>query len=162
MMLSRKRQAIKKKRRWCTNLMDDWPCLCEYNITWPLRHGKWKNMRSSCPTLEILGKTAVSHARAGAISLPLRYDGRLVGAITQAHDETDLRIHLCHMLQVLSVFYGPFREALALLFFGDQGYHTRWIPGTRRALREVHLNIEEGCGYYNVKRHFALSWHHTA
>jgi porphobilinogen synthase len=130
-------------------------CLCEYTS-----HGHCGVVRpdgtvDNDATLELLARTAVSQARAGAdiVAPSDMMDGR-VGSIRQALDEdghTDTPI-LAYSAKFASAFYGPFREAAdSTPAFGDRrGYQMDPANGDE-ALREVKLDIEEGADIVMVK-----------
>jgi porphobilinogen synthase len=106
-------------------------------------------------TLELLARTAVSQARAGAdiIAPSDMMDGR-VGAIRQALDEhgyEEIPI-LAYSAKFASAFYGPFREAAdSAPEFGDRrGYQMDPANG-REALREALFDVEEGADIVMVK-----------
>lgn len=129
-------------------------CLCEYTD-----HGHCglveEGRVANDPTLELLARTAVSHAEAGAdlVAPSDMMDGR-VGAIRAGLDEeghSDTGI-LSYAAKYCSSFYGPFREAAdSAPSFGDRrGY--QMDPGNRReALREVALDVDEGADIVMVK-----------
>ena len=106
-------------------------------------------------TLQLLAKTAVSHARAGAhvVAPSAMMDGQ-VKAIRESLDNagfTETMI-LSYSAKFASSFYGPFREAVdSAPSFGDRcGY--QMAPGqVREALREVEMDIEEGADIVMVK-----------
>jgi porphobilinogen synthase len=129
-------------------------CLCEYTShghCGVVEQGEVQND----PTLELLSKMAVSHAKAGAhvVAPSDMMDGR-VGAIRDALDAAGfagLPI-LSYAAKYASAFYGPFREAAdSAPQFGDRrGY--QMDPGNvREALREVRLDVEEGADILMVK-----------
>jgi porphobilinogen synthase len=130
-------------------------CLCEYTS-----HGHCGVLRDdggvdNDATLELLARTAVSQARAGAdvIAPSDMMDGR-VGAIRSELDEhgfEELAI-LAYSAKFASAFYGPFREAAdSAPAFGDRrGYQMDPANG-REALREVLLDLEEGADMVMVK-----------
>jgi porphobilinogen synthase len=106
-------------------------------------------------TLELLAKTAVSHAASGAdiVAPSDMMDGR-VAAIREALDEaghSELPI-LSYAAKYASVFYGPFREAAeSTPQFGDRrGYQMDPANG-REAIREIALDLEEGADMIMVK-----------
>jgi porphobilinogen synthase len=106
-------------------------------------------------TLELLARTAVSHARAGAdvVAPSDMMDGR-VGAIRAALDEegfADTPI-MAYSAKFASAFYGPFRDAAGSApAFGDRrGYQLDPANG-REALREALLDVEEGADMLMVK-----------
>lgn len=106
-------------------------------------------------TLEILGKTAVSQAEAGAdiIAPSGMMDGQ-VKAIRQVLDEnnlTDIPI-MAYSAKYASAFYGPFREAAdSPPQFGDRHSYQMDPPNWEEALREVALDIEEGADMVMIK-----------
>jgi porphobilinogen synthase len=129
-------------------------CLCEYTShghCGVVEQGEVQND----PSLELLSKMAVSHAKAGAhvVAPSDMMDGR-VGAIRDALDAAGfagLPI-LSYAAKYASAFYGPFREAAdSAPQFGDRrGY--QMDPGNvREALREVRLDVEEGADIVMVK-----------
>jgi porphobilinogen synthase len=130
-------------------------CLCEYT-----RHGHCGLLRSdgsvdNDASLELLARTAVSQARAGAdiIAPSDMMDGR-VGAIRTALDDeglTDTPI-MAYSAKFASAFYGPFREAAdSTPQMGDRrGYQMDPANGDE-ALREVRLDVEEGADIVMVK-----------
>lgn len=106
-------------------------------------------------SLEILARTAASHADAGAdiVAPSDMMDGR-VAAIRAAldaegHENTAI---LSYAAKYASAFYGPFREAAGSApGFGDRkGYQMDPANG-REAVREVRLDIEEGADMVMVK-----------
>ncbi len=129
-------------------------CLCEYTD-----HGHCGILEGdrvlNDPTLELLARTAVSQARAGAdvIAPSDMMDGR-IGEIRSALDRegfTDLPI-LSYAAKYASAFYGPFRDAAdSAPARGDRrGY--QMDPGNaREALREVRADLEEGADIVMVK-----------
>jgi porphobilinogen synthase len=130
-------------------------CLCEYTD-----HGHCGVVRpggrvDNDATVELLVRTAISQARAGAdiIAPSDMMDGR-VGAIRAGLDDdglTDTPI-LAYSAKFASAFYGPFREAAdSAPAFGDRrGYQLDPANGTE-ALRETRLDIEEGADLVMVK-----------
>ena len=130
-------------------------CLCEYTS-----HGHCGVVRAdgavdNDATLELLARTAISQARAGAdmIAPSDMMDGR-VGAIRAALDDdglTDTPI-LAYSAKFASAFYGPFREAAdSAPAFGDRrGYQMDPANGDE-AVREARLDVEEGADIVMVK-----------
>jgi porphobilinogen synthase len=130
-------------------------CLCEYTS-----HGHCGVLRSdgsvdNDATLDLLARTAVSQARAGAdlIAPSDMMDGR-VGFIRTALDEdgyTDTPI-LAYSAKFASAFYGPFRDAAdSVPAFGDRrGYQLDPANGNE-AVREARLDVEEGADILMVK-----------
>jgi porphobilinogen synthase len=129
-------------------------CLCEYTD-----HGHCGVVQGEAilndPTLEILAKTAVSQAEAGAdvVAPSDMMDGR-VAAIRQALDAAGLADTpiLSYAAKYASGFYGPFREAAqSTPQFGDRRSHQMDPANVREALREVDLDIAEGADMIMVK-----------
>jgi porphobilinogen synthase len=148
-------RAIEAVRRAKLNLlvMTD-VCLCEYTDHGHcgiVENGEVKND----PTLELLAKEALSHARAGAdiIAPSDMMDGR-VGAIRQALDGAgfqDVAI-MSYAAKYCSGFYGPFREAAeSAPQFGDRRGYQMDPANAREALREVELDLAEGADMVMVK-----------
>jgi porphobilinogen synthase len=129
-------------------------CLCEYTSHGHCGVFEDGEVRND-PTLELLARTAVSHAVAGAdiVAPSDMMDGR-VGAIRQALDQTghaDVAV-LAYAAKFASAFYGPFREAAeSAPQTGDRrGYQMDPANG-REALREVALDVAEGADLVMVK-----------
>ncbi|MCS7050234.1 MAG: porphobilinogen synthase, partial [Thermomicrobium sp.] len=129
-------------------------CACEYTS-----HGHCGVVRDgqivNDPTLDLLARTALSHAEAGAdvVAPSDMMDGR-VWALRRALDEAgflELPI-LSYAAKYASAFYGPFRDAAASApAFGDRRSH-QMDPGNRReALREIEADLEEGADAIIVK-----------
>jgi porphobilinogen synthase len=148
-------RAIEAVRRANLNLlvMTD-VCLCEYTDHGHcgiVENGDVKND----PTLELLAKEALSHARAGAdiIAPSDMMDGR-VGAIRKALDGAgfqDISI-MSYAAKYCSGFYGPFREAAeSAPQFGDRRGYQMDPANAREALREVELDLAEGADMVMVK-----------
>ena len=129
-------------------------CLCEYTD-----HGHCGVIEDSevqnDPTLELLVKESLSHARAGAdvIAPSDMMDGR-VGAIRDALDENgyeNIPI-MAYAAKYASAFYGPFREAAeSAPQFGDRRSYQMDPANAEEALREVALDIQEGADILMVK-----------
>jgi len=148
-------QAVRAIRGACKDLlvMTD-VCLCEYTS-----HGHCGvvdgNEVKNDPTLELLARMAVSHARAGAhvVAPSDMMDGR-VAAIRRALDAdgfADTPI-LSYAAKYASAFYGPFREAAdSAPQFGDRRGYQMDPANVREALREVRLDVEEGADMVMVK-----------
>jgi porphobilinogen synthase len=106
-------------------------------------------------TLEVLARTAVMHARAGAdvVAPSDMMDGR-VGAIRRALDAegySDVAL-LSYAVKYASAFYGPFRDAADCApKFGDRSGYQMDPGNAREALREVRLDEEEGADMLMVK-----------
>ena len=130
-------------------------CLCEYTS-----HGHCGVVRPDGAvdndiTLELLAKTAISHARAGsdAVAPSDMMDGR-VGALrsqldAEGHSETPI---VAYSAKFSSAFYGPFREAAGSTpAFGDRRSYQLDPANADEALREVRLDVEEGADIVMVK-----------
>jgi porphobilinogen synthase len=107
------------------------------------------------PTLDVLGKVAVSHAECGAdIVAPSGMMDGMVGAIRDALDETGFENVpiLSYAVKYASSFYGPFRDAAeGAPKFGDRKSHQMDPANVREALREATLDVEEGADMLMVK-----------
>ncbi|MEB3831821.1 porphobilinogen synthase [Phormidium sp. CCY1219] len=107
------------------------------------------------PTIEVLVKQALSHAKAGAdiVAPSDMMDGR-VGAIRKAMDAEgyfDVAI-LAYCAKYASAYYGPFRDALdSAPKFGDKKTYQMDPANAREALKEVALDIAEGADILMVK-----------
>ena len=129
-------------------------CLCEYTSHGHCGVVEGGEVRND-PTLELLARMAVSHARAGAhvVAPSDMMDGR-VGAIRRALDTAgfaDTAI-LAYAAKYASAFYGPFREAAdSTPQFGDRRGYQMDPANVREALREVRLDVEEGADMVMVK-----------
>lgn len=148
-------QAIRaiKKAKIETLVITD-VCLCEYTShghCGVVQEGKILND----VTLELLAKTALSHAEAGAdmVSPSDMMDGR-VAAIRNALDNegfSEIPI-MSYAAKYASSFYGPFREAAeSTPQFGDRRTYQMDTANVLEALREVTLDIEEGADIVMVK-----------
>ena len=129
-------------------------CCCEYTS-----HGHCGVIRDGSvdndATLEILGRAAVSHARAGAdIIAPSGMMDGMVAAIRSALDGgefTDTAI-LSYAVKYASAFYGPFREAAhSAPAFGDRRQYQMDPANLREALLEAALDEAEGADLLMVK-----------
>jgi len=130
-------------------------CLCEYTS-----HGHCGIISQAGevlndPTLELLAKTALSHARAGAdiVAPSDMMDGR-VGAIRKALDAAGFAqtAIMAYSAKYASGFYGPFREAAdSAPQFGDRRSYQMDPSNRREALKEVLLDIQEGADMVMVK-----------
>jgi len=129
-------------------------CLCEYTS-----HGHCGVVEGdqilNDPTLELLAKQALSHARAGAdmVAPSDMMDGR-VGVIRRALDEngySEIPI-MAYSAKFSSSYYGPFREAAeSTPQFGDRKSYQMDFGNADEALREVRLDIQEGADIVMVK-----------
>ena len=129
-------------------------CLCEYTT-----HGHCgiivDGEVDNDSTLELLARTAVSHAQAGAdvVAPSDMMDGR-VAAIRSALDEAELAHTpiMAYAAKYASAFYGPFREAAeSTPAFGDRRGYQMDPPNAREALREIEADIAEGADIVMVK-----------
>jgi porphobilinogen synthase len=129
-------------------------CLCEYTD-----HGHCGLVRGghilNDETLDILQRVAVSHAQAGAdVVAPSGMMDGMVKAIRTGLDTngyTGVSI-LSYSVKYASSFYGPFREAAqSTPMFGDRRTHQMNPANAREALREAHLDVEEGADMVMVK-----------
>jgi porphobilinogen synthase len=107
-------------------------------------------------TLELLGRQAISHARAGAdVIAPSGMMDGMVGAIRRSLDEggfSHMPI-LSYAAKYASGFYGPFRDAAeSAPQFGDRrAYQMDCSSDAGQALREVELDLAEGADIIMVK-----------
>src|ERR1051326_3319354 len=133
-------------------------CLCEY-----MSHGHCGVTRIdgdhfhvlNDESVELLVKTSLSHATAGAdmVAPSDMMDGR-IGAIREALDSAgfDQTGIISYAAKFASVFYGPFRDAAeSPPQFGDRRSYQMDIANANEALREVALDIEEGADIVMVK-----------
>lgn len=129
-------------------------CLCEYTS-----HGHCGIVSGQSvdndATLELLARTAVSHARAGAdvVAPSDMMDGRVAG-IREALDREGFA-HvpiMAYAAKYASAFYGPFRVAAeSAPQFGDRRGYQMDPSNAREALREIAIDIEEGADIVMVK-----------
>lgn len=148
-------QAVRSLRREVPELtvMTD-TCLCEYTS-----HGHCGVVRGgevlNDESLELLARTAVSQAKAGAhvVAPSAMMDGQ-VGAIREALDEEGLQ-HVAIMsyaVKYASGLYGPFREAAeSSPAFGDRRAYQMDHANAREAMREAELDYSEGADILMVK-----------
>jgi len=149
-------RAIKRKCPEIVAITD--VCLCEY-----MSHGHCGVTRIdddhfhvlNDETVDLLVKTALSHAQAGAdlVAPSDMMDGR-IGAIREALDADgfDQTGILSYAAKFASVFYGPFRDAAeSPPQFGDRRSYQMDCANAEEALREVALDIEEGADIVMVK-----------
>ncbi len=130
-------------------------CLCEYTS-----HGHCGVVRpdgrvDNDVTLELLAKTAISHAAAGAdaVAPSDMMDGRVAALRAQldseGHSETPI---IAYSAKYASAFYGPFREAAeSTPAFGDRRSYQMDPANSREAVREMLLDVEEGADVVMVK-----------
>jgi porphobilinogen synthase len=129
-------------------------CLCEYTShghCGVIVDGEVHNDRS----LELLARTAVSHAEAGAdvVAPSDMMDGR-VRALREALDDHSFESTpiLSYAAKYASAFYGPFREAAGSSpSFGDRRGYQMDPANVREALRECELDLDEGADALIIK-----------
>ncbi len=129
-------------------------CLCEYTD-----HGHCgciinKEVDNDA-TLEILAKTALSHAQAGAdmVAPSDMMDGRVaeIRAVLDENNFESIPI-MSYSVKYASAFYGPFREAADCTpQFGDRRSYQMDPANSREALREATLDVDEGADVLMVK-----------
>ena len=129
-------------------------CLCEYTD-----HGHCGVLDGAHvvndATLDLLTRTAVSHAEAGAdvVAPSDMMDGR-VGAIRAALDDAGFSETpiLSYAAKYASAFFGPFREAVdSAPQFGDRRGYQMDPANAREAMREIELDVNEGADAIMVK-----------
>ena len=129
-------------------------CLCGYTShghCGVVREGEVLNDES----LELLARTAVSQAAAGAdiVGPSAMMDGQ-VGAIRESLDRAGFEYIaiMSYAVKFASAFYGPFREAAdSAPAFGDRRGYQMDPANAREALREAHLDYNEGADFLMVK-----------
>jgi porphobilinogen synthase len=129
-------------------------CLCEYTShghCGPLDGDDVDNDRA----LELLARTAVSHAEAGAeVVCPSdMMDGRVAAIRTGLDDAGYAHIPIVsYAAKYASAFYGPFRDAVdSTPAFGDRRGYQMDPANVREALRECELDVQEGADALLVK-----------
>ncbi|HEY9846203.1 MAG TPA: porphobilinogen synthase [Candidatus Caenarcaniphilales bacterium] len=133
-------------------------CLCEYTSHGHcgyLEVGDLSGRVLNDPTLELVKKTAVSQAKAGAdIIAPSGMMDGFVQAARTALDEAgyqDIPI-FSYAAKYASAYYGPFRDAAdSAPQFGDRRTYQMDPANAREALKEVRLDIHEGADMLMVK-----------
>jgi porphobilinogen synthase len=129
-------------------------CLCEYTS-----HGHCGMVKDgrvlNDETLELLGRQALSHVKAGAdiVAPSDMMDGRVL-AIREALDEQgfEMTAIMSYAVKYASGFYGPFREAAdSAPQFGDRRAYQMDPANVREAFREAALDVEEGADIIMVK-----------
>lgn len=129
-------------------------CLCEYTS-----HGHCGLLQGedilNDPTVELLARAALSHARAGAdmVAPSDMMDGRVaaIRAVLDDNGFTDTPI-MSYAVKYASAFYGPFREAAeSTPAFGDRKTHQMDPANRREALREAEADAAEGADLLMVK-----------
>lgn len=129
-------------------------CLCQYTD-----HGHCGvvegNVIDNDATLDLLARTALSHAQAGAdmVAPSDMMDGR-VAEIRAALDENQYSSVpiMAYSAKYCSSFYGPFREAAhSAPQFGDRRTYQMDPANTQEAIREVTMDVEEGADIIMIK-----------
>lgn len=129
-------------------------CLCEYTS-----HGHCgiliDGRVDNDSTLEVLARTALSHAKAGAdmVAPSDMMDGR-VAEIRAALDENNFHMTpiMSYAVKYASAFYGPFRDAADCApQEGDRRSYQMDPANVREALREATLDVDEGADILMVK-----------
>ncbi len=129
-------------------------CLCEYTS-----HGHCGIIQGekvlNDPTLELLAREAVSHARAGAdmVAPSDMMDGR-IGVVREAldHEGFEETPIMAYSVKYASAFYGPFRDAAeSPPQFGDRKSYQMDAANVREAIREADQDIQEGADLIMVK-----------
>ena len=129
-------------------------CLCEYTS-----HGHCGVVRNNevlnDESLELLARTAVSQAEAGAdiVGPSAMMDGQ-VGALREALDAAGFEhvAIMAYAVKFASAFYGPFREAAdSAPAFGDRRAYQMDSANAREAIREAELDYSEGADILMVK-----------
>lgn len=129
-------------------------CLCAYTTSGHCGIVKDEKIDNDA-SCELLAKTALSHAQAGAdmVAPSDMMDGR-VGFIRQCLDKngfTDTAI-MAYSAKYASAFYGPFRDvADSAPAFGDRRSYQMDPLNIRQAMKEIALDIEEGADIVMVK-----------
>jgi porphobilinogen synthase len=129
-------------------------CMCEYTS-----HGHCGILENGIvvndATIDLLGRVAVSHAKAGAdIVAPSDMMDLRVGAIRKALDEEGFQNVpiMSYSSKFSSAFYGPFRDAAqSTPAFGDRKSHQLNPANLREALLESETDVQEGADILMVK-----------
>ncbi len=145
-------RALKRETKDTLVIADN--CLCEYTD-----HGHCGVIEDgevlNDPTLDLLARSAVSQAEAGAdIIAPSNMMDGFVAAIREALDESGFE-HIpimSYAVKYASGFYGPFREAAqSAPQFGDRRGYQMDPANSREAMREAELDCEQGADMLMVK-----------
>jgi porphobilinogen synthase len=151
-------RALKKNRRLDSLVMMSDVCVCEYTSHGHCgvvkRDGDHFELEND-PSIALLAKTALSHAKAGAdiVAPSDMLDGR-VAAIREALDANDFDQTpiLSYASKFSSAFYGPFREAAdSAPQFGDRRSYQMDGANLREAMREIKLDLAEGADMLLMK-----------
>lgn len=149
-------EAVRRlKHRWPSLYVITDVCLCEY-----MSHGHCGILTPggavlNDPTLELLAKTAVSHAAAGAdmVAPSDMMDGRVaaIRAVLDEHGYETTPI-MAYSAKYASAFYGPFRAAAGSApSFGDRKGYQMDPHNRKEALKECALDEAEGADILMVK-----------
>src|SRR3954462_2571934 len=130
-------------------------CLCSYTSSGHCGVVREDGVIDNDVTVELLAKTAISHALAGAdaVAPSDMMDGR-VGAIRfqldeEGHPEVPI---IAYSAKYASAFYGPFRDAAeSTPQFGDRRGYQMDPANAAEAVREAELDLEEGADMLMVK-----------
>lgn len=148
-------QAIREIKRQAPQLVVATDvCLCQYTLSGHCGIVK-DGVIQNDPTLAIIAKIALSHARAGAdiVAPSDMMDGR-IGAIRKALDKEGLLNTgiMSYAVKYSSAYYGPFRDAAGSApRFGDRKTYQMDPANALEALREAALDVEEGADIIMVK-----------
>lgn len=145
-------RAVKREVRDMIVIADN--CLCEYTD-----HGHCGVVEEgevlNDPSLELLARTALSQAEAGAdIIAPSNMMDGFVAAIRASLDQSGFESIpiMSYAVKYASAFYGPFREAAqSAPQFGDRRGYQMDPANSREAMREAGLDIEQGADILMVK-----------
>ncbi len=145
-------RAVKREVRDMLVIADN--CLCEYTD-----HGHCGVIEDgdvlNDPSLELLARTAVSQAEAGAdIIAPSNMMDGFVAAIRASLDKEGFESIpiMSYAVKYASAFYGPFREAAqSAPQFGDRRGYQMDAANSREAMREAGLDAEQGADILMVK-----------
>ncbi|HJQ71479.1 MAG TPA: porphobilinogen synthase [Blastocatellia bacterium] len=145
-------RALKRETKDVVVIADN--CLCEYTD-----HGHCGVIEGgevlNDPTLDLLARTAVSQAEAGAdIIAPSNMMDGFVAAIRAALDSAGFEQIpiMSYAVKYASGFYGPFREAAqSAPQFGDRRGYQMDPANAREAMREAELDYQEGADILMVK-----------
>jgi porphobilinogen synthase len=130
-------------------------CLCSYTSSGHCGVVRPDGVIDNDVTIELLAKTAISHAAAGAdgVAPSDMMDGR-VGALRSQLDQeghSEMPI-IAYSAKFASAYYGPFRDAAdATPQFGDRKSHQMDPANADEAVREALLDVDEGADVVMVK-----------
>ncbi len=146
-------EAIKKRFPSAIIITD--VCICSYTLSGHCGIIDDRGAIDNDRTIDILGKIAVAHARAGAdfVAPSAMMDGQ-VWAIRKALDKAGFKDTsiLSYAAKYASSFYGPFREAAhSAPAFGDRKSYQLDYRTIEQSLSEIKTDIEEGADWIMVK-----------